>query len=451
MSELTGFKEMLDGRVKTLHPVIQGGILALRDNTEHMKELLECGIHPIDLVAVNLYPFLEKVNETLDLQQKLEFIDIGGPSMIRAAAKNFKDVLVLTNPEDYKKVMDSIEEGCDFSPDFRKNLAGKAFNLTSAYDAAISTFLLEENFPEYLALPYQKQIELRYGENSHQTAAFYSPLVGSGAMKNFIQLGGKELSYNNIKDMDAAWKVVSEFEEVACCAVKHNSPCGAAVGNSSQEAYTKTFNCDPKSIFGGIVAFNSVVDLETSKELICTFLEVIIAKDYTAEALEILRTKKNLRIIKCSLKPSEKLEITSVDGGILIQERDDKLIDKIICVTDRKPSEQEYRDLIFGMKIVKHVNSNAIVIVKDGRAAGIGGGQVNRIWSAMQALDRANEGVVLASDGFFPFEDIVEEAAKYSIKAIIQPGGSIRDKDSIDCCNKNEISMLFTGIRHFKH
>lgn len=452
VSEVTGFEEILDGRVKTLHPKIHGGILAIRDNDEHMKTIEDKGIKPIDMVIVNLYPFFEKVNDDISFDEKVEFIDIGGPTMIRAAAKNFKDVVVLTDINDYDDVINQIKENGDVSYNTRKYLAGKVFNLMSAYDGAIANFLLgKDSFPQYLSLSYKKMMDLRYGENPHQSAAYYVSADDEGAMKDFEKLNGKELSYNNIKDMDIAWKVVNEFDEICCCAVKHNTPCGVAIGKSVLEAYKKTFECDNISIFGGIVAFNRKVDSDTAKELVNIFLEIVIAPDFDEKALEILSTKKNLRVIKCKVKPKENIEICSVDGGILVQNTDKKLLENMNCVTINKIDEKYIDDMIFGMKVVKYVKSNAIVVVKDGMAKGIAGGQVNRIWAAKQALKRAKDGVVLASDAFFPFSDVVEEAAKYGIKVIIQPGGSINDNLSIEACDKYGISMVFTGIRHFKH
>lgn len=451
VSEVTGFEEILDGRVKTLHPVIHGGILAIRDNEGHMETIKRKGIGPIDMVVVNLYPFFQKADEDLSFEEKIEFIDIGGPTMLRAAAKNFRDVIVLSDVKDYESVINQLSDNGQVDVSTRKHLAGKVFNLMSAYDGAISNFLLEEGYPEYLTFSYKKHMSLRYGENPHQSAAYYTAAAGKGAMKNFVQLNGKELSYNNIKDMDIAWKVVSEFEETVCCALKHNSPCGAALGDSPCEAYKKAYDCDSMSIFGGIVAFNKKVDKTAAEELVKIFLEIVIAPDFDDEALEILKKKKNLRVIKGEVIPQDKLEFAAVDGGVLVQNRDNKFIDELNYVTERRPSEEELKDLLFGMKVVKYVKSNAIVVVKEGMAKGIGGGQTNRIWAAAQALDRAKDGVVLASDAFFPFKDVVEEAAKYNIKAIIQPGGSIRDGESIEECNKQGIAMVFTGIRHFKH
>jgi phosphoribosylaminoimidazolecarboxamide formyltransferase/IMP cyclohydrolase len=452
VSDVTGFEEILDGRVKTLHPVIHSGILAIRENAEHMETISRKGIAPIDMVVVNLYPFFHKVEEDLSFEEKVEFIDIGGPTMIRAAAKNFKDVIVLTDTGDYEEVVKQFHEKGEVDFQTRKYLAGKVFNLMSAYDAAISNFLLEEeNYPQYLTLSYKKQSDLRYGENPHQSAAYYTSTTGRGAIKTFKQLNGKELSYNNIKDMDIAWKVVCEFEEIVCCAVKHNTPCGVALGSSVQEAYKKAYECDPMSIFGGIAAFNKKVDKAAAEELAKIFLEIVIAPDFDEDALEVLKAKKNLRVIQGESKPQNRLEFVSVDGGVLVQETNSKLMDEMNYVTEKKPTEEQMTELLFGMKVVKYVKSNAIVVVKDGMAKGIGGGQTNRIWAAAQALDRAKDGVVLASDAFFPFGDVVEEAAKYNIKAIIQPGGSVRDKESIEACNKNGIAMVFTGVRHFKH
>ncbi len=451
VAEVTGFEEMLDGRVKTLHPFIHGGILAQRELDEHMSAIKNIGIEPIDMVVVNLYPFFDMVQKDISFEEKVEFIDIGGPTMLRAAAKNFKDVIVLTDVRDYDNVIAQLEDG-EVDYDTKKLFAGKVFNLMSAYDGAISNFLLgEDSYPEYLSISYKKHMDLRYGENPHQSAAYYSETVGTGALKNFEQLNGKELSYNNIKDMDIAWKVVNEFKEPVCCALKHNTPCGAAIAENICEAYKKTYDCDPTSIFGGIVALNKPVDVATAEELIKTFLEVVIAPAYEEDALQVLQSKKNLRVILCYNKPENKNELVKVDGGILVQSNDNKLIDELKVVTESKPSEKEIQDMVFGMKIVKYVKSNAIVVVKDGVAKGIGGGQVNRIWPTIDALNRAKDGVILASDAFFPFGDIVDEAAKHNIKAIIQPGGSVRDQESIDNCNKFNIAMIFTGIRHFKH
>ncbi len=453
VSSVTNFPEMLEGRVKTLHPNIHAGILAKRDKEDHMAVLSDMNIDTIDMVVVNLYPFFEKYKEDLSFEDKVEFIDIGGPTMIRAAAKNFKDVIVLTDKRDYAPVINEIEKKGDIDLKKRKLLAGKVFNLMSAYDGAISNFLLEgeEDYVDYLSLSYKKALDLRYGENPHQSAAYYISTMEEAAMNSFEVLNGKELSYNNIKDLDIAWKVVNEFEEIACCALKHNSPCGVAIGKSVCESYIKAYECDEVSIFGGIVAVNRKIDKATAEEMSKIFLEIVAAPDFEQEALDVLKKKKNLRVIKCNYKPSSSKYMVSVDGGILVQQEDKNLIKDIKVVTDKSPTEEEMKDMLFGMKVVKYVKSNAIVVVKEGKAIGIGGGQVNRIWAAKEALERGEGALVLASDAFFPFEDVVQEAAAHDIKAIIQPGGSIRDEESIRACNELGISMVFTGMRHFKH
>lgn len=458
ISEVTNFKEMLDGRVKTLHPNIHGGILAVRNNKEHMETIEKEGIQTIDFVIVNLYPFFKEVQTDKSFDEKIEFIDIGGLTMLRSAAKSFANVTVICDAEDYTKVREEIESKGETSFETRKRLAGKVFNLTSAYDAAISNFLLNEEYPKYLSLSYEKKFDLRYGENPHQTSAYYVSTTENGSMKNFVQLNGKELSFNNIRDMDIAWKVVGEFDEIACCAVKHSTPCGTAIGEDVFTAYKKAHDSDPVSIFGGIVAINREVDGKIAEELNKIFLEIVIAPSYSEEALGILKNKKNLRVIKCEVPcPQDKLEYIKVDGGILVQETNTKMIEEMKVVTEKQPSEREKQDMILGMKVVKHVKSNAIVVVKDGIAKGIGTGQTNRIWATIHALEHAKgegeslEGAVLASDAFFPFRDCVDEAAKYGIKAIVQPGGSMRDQESVDACDEHGISMVFTGIRHFKH
>lgn len=451
INEVTDFPEMLDGRVKTLHPNIHGGILAIRENAEHMETIAKHHIDTIDMVIVNLYPFFEKVKEDLEFDEKVEFIDIGGPTMLRAAAKNFKDVTVISDVSDYEKVKEEIIANNEVSLKLKKTLAGKVFNLMSAYDGAIANFLLDEEYPEYLSISYKKIQDLRYGENPHQSAAYYGSTMVNGAMNDFTILNGKELSYNNIKDLDIAWKVACEFEETSCCALKHNTPCGVAIGENVYDAYTKAYECDPISIFGGIVAVNKKVDKKTAEEMVKIFLEIVAAPDFDEDALEVLRTKKNLRVLKLKNTPQDKKYMVTVDGGILIQEEDHKLADSFEVVTEKAPSKEELDQLTFAMKVVKYVKSNAIVVVNDYRAVGIGGGQVNRIWATKEALERGEGATILASDAFFPFGDVVEEAAKMGIKSIIQPGGSIRDKDSIEKCNENGISMVFTGVRHFKH
>ena len=495
IEDVTQFPEMLDGRVKTLHPVIHAGLLARRDNAEHMKTLEERGIGTIDLVCVNLYPFFEKVQAGLTLDETVEFIDIGGPTMLRSAAKNFHHVLVLTDPADYDETIQYLEAG-DIPESFRKKLAGKVFDLTSAYDAAIARYLLDEPFPEYWPQSLRKVQSLRYGENGHQTAALYANTDKPGVIGNMKQIHGKELSYNNIRDLDLAWKAVcahgletdnaepmgaadieailgnnsvgkkSAAKQVACVAVKHNTPCGASLGGILLEAYNNCFACDPVSIFGGIIACNVKVDEAAAKKMSEIFFEIIAAPDFDEEALSILQAKKNLRIIKITHAAKEEKECTAVDGGVLVQDSDRRLIEKWEVVTKTQVDPKDIDDMIFGMRTVAFVKSNAIVIVKDGAAVGIGGGQTNRIWPARDSLERSRAVIQtvkeagtgdgtpargLASDAFFPFPDIVEAAAEYGIKAIIQPGGSINDKASIEACDKLGIAMVFTGIRHFKH
>ena len=456
IDEVTNFPEMLDGRVKTLHPKVHGGLLAVRDNEEHMKTVQEHEIGLIDMVIVNLYPFFENVNKNISLDEKVEFIDIGGPSMLRSAAKNFNSVTVITDVEDYYKVQNEISETGDSTLETRKKLAGKVFNLTSAYDAAISKMLLDEDYPQYLNASYKKVSDLRYGENPHQTAAYYVSTFENGAMKDFEILGGKELSFNNLRDMDLCWKVVNEFKnEMACCAVKHSTPCGVAIGNSPLETYRKTFECDPISIFGGIIGMNFKVDAATAEELNKTFLEIVMASDFDEAALEILRKKKNLRIIKIKNPVSDQQTWVKIDGGILVQDNDNQFSEEIKTVTEIQPTEEQKKALLFAQRVVKYVKSNAIVVSNGTQALGIGGGQVNRIWATEQAVNRAKAkfsgDLVLASDAFFPFRDVVDFCAKEGIKAIIQPGGSVKDQDSIEAANEHKIPMMLTGMRHFLH
>jgi phosphoribosylaminoimidazolecarboxamide formyltransferase/IMP cyclohydrolase len=487
VSAFTGFPECLDGRVKTLHPAIHAGLLARRDVPAHGETLEKLGLKTIDLVCVNLYPFFEKVQAGLSLEETVEFIDIGGPAMLRSAAKNYRDVVVLTDPADYPEALAGIKAG-KVPNEFRKRLAGKVFDLTSAYDAAIARYLLDEDYPAYWPMSLKKAQSLRYGENSHQSASLYFNADRPGALSAMEQLHGKELSYNNIRDLDLAWKAVcalglsadgtpplgeediaalglSGYQDgaglrAACVAVKHNSPCGIAQGASLGEAYAKTFACDPVSIFGGIVACNVPVDKATAEKFSELFLEIVAAPGFEDGALEILKQKKNLRIIRAAHAPREQRECISVDGGLLVQDADRKLLEKWETVTKTAPLPGDIPDMIFGMRAVSYVKSNAVMVVKDQAAAGIGGGQVNRIWAARQALDRGAELAassggepprVLASDAFFPFPDVVEAAASSGIKAIVQPGGSLNDKLSIEACDKYGIAMVFTGTRRFKH
>jgi phosphoribosylaminoimidazolecarboxamide formyltransferase/IMP cyclohydrolase len=450
VSEVTKFPEMLDGRVKTLHPNIHGGILAIRSNPAHMQKIKEHGIMPIDFVIVNLYPFFKKVKENLSFEEKIEFIDIGGPTMLRAAAKNFQDVVVVCDKNDYAEIKNNMNDG-EISLDIKRKLAGKVFNLMSAYDGAVSQFLLEDEYPEYFSMSLKKQQALRYGENPHQTACFYASTTVNGSMNTFEVLNGKELSFNNIKDVDIAWKAVNDFEEPACCALKHNTPCGFAIGDNPMDAYAKAYAVDSTSIFGGIVSFNRTVTKNVAQEMVKIFLEVVAAPSFELDALEVLKTKKNLRVIKFNTTPTNKYNLVSVDGGVLVQSEDNKFIDTTKIVTEKQPTASQMKDLLFAMRVVKFVKSNAIVVANNGVAVGIGGGQVNRIWPTIDALKRGNGATVLASDAFFPFRDIVDEAAKYHIQAIIQPGGSLRDQESIDAANQHQIAMVFTGVRHFKH
>ncbi len=455
ISSVTNFPEMLDGRVKTLHPNIHGGILAVRDNKMHIETIEKHGIATIDMVVVNLYPFYNEVQRDISFEEKIEFIDIGGPSMLRSAGKSFKDVVALIDPNDYDKVIDEFESSGNVSFETRKYLSAKVFNNTSAYDAAISNFLFDDEkaMPEYINASYKKESSMRYGENPHQAASFYVSTTEKGAMRDAKQLSGKELSFNNIRDMDLAWKVVNEFEDICVVAVKHSTPCGVAIGSSVLNAYKKCYECDTLSIFGGIVAINAQVDENTAKELSKIFLEIVIAPSFSNKALEILKEKKNLRIIECSQKPADKLEYIKVDGGMLVQEIDLDLEKDSNVVTKLSPTSKEMEDLTFALKVCKYVKSNAIVVARDKMALGIGGGQTNRIWAAKEAIERSGGGssLVLASDAFFPFSDVVEECHKHNIKAIIQPGGSIKDQESIEACDKHGISMVFTNIRHFKH
>jgi len=471
VSDITGFPEILDGRVKTLHPKIHGGLLAVRDNSKHMQQISELGIEPIDMVVINLYPFKQTIlKPDVTFDEAIENIDIGGPSMLRSAAKNHKDVIVVVDPKDYAFVLEKLREKGDLDLKQRRELAYKVFEHTAHYDALIADYLKKslsvdfnssnvEVFPQILTMTYEKIQDLRYGENPHQRAAFYGEIGRhSGTLAGAKQLGGKELSFNNINDADAAIRAVLEFDMPAAVGVKHTNPCGVACADNIYEAYIKAYNADPVSIFGGIVALNRPVDVQTAEELVKIFLEIVIAPGYEPQALEILRTKKNLRILEVEMdrKINSTWDMKKVSGGILIQELDTEDFSErdIKVVTKRVPSDKEMEDLLFGWKVVKHVKSNAIVLAKDLVTVGIGAGQVNRIWPTEQSIAHAGEnakGAVLASDAFFPFSDVVEAAAKAGIRAIIQPGGSLRDEDSIKVADENGIAMVFTGMRHFRH
>ena len=458
IEDVTHFPEILEGRVKTLHPKIHGGLLSKRGNELHNKHVAENNIEYIDLVCVNLYPFEATVKkEGVSEEEIIENIDIGGPSMLRSAAKNFNDVAVVTDINDYEKVLEELEQG-GISYETRRALAIKVFNTTASYDAAIANYFNKKDklVPERLTLSYNLQDSLRYGENPHQKAYHYvQDNNESYALQNAVQLHGKEMSYNNIQDASAALDILAEFDETTCVAVKHMNPCGVATGSSVFEAYSRAYEADPVSIFGGIVAVNGKVDKETAEKMHSIFLEIILATDYDKEALEILTKKKNLRIYKLSEKNNNhEQQIKSVRGGILVQDFNDKLADEYEDVTEKKVDESQQRDIEFGLKVVKHVKSNAIVVVKDGQTLGIGAGQMNRVGSCKIALEQAGKkarGAVLASDAFFPMRDSADMAADYGIAAIVQPGGSIRDQESIDACNEKGVAMVFSKIRHFKH
>lgn len=465
ISEVTGFPECLDGRVKTLHPRIHGGLLAVRDNEEHMRKLEELDIDTIDMVVVNLYPFRKTVEkEGVELAEAIENIDIGGPSMLRAAAKNYRFVTVVVNPSDYGKVLEEIKAKGDTTEQTRFELAAKVFSHTASYDALIGNYLWDKaglpKYPDVVTMTFEKAQDLRYGENPHQEAAYYREMMApEGTIAKAVQLHGKELSFNNINDANAALETLKEFDEPAVVALKHANPCGVGVGTTIYEAYMKAYEGDPVSIFGGIIALNREVDAKTASEISKIFVEIVIAPSYSEEALSILKSKKNVRIMKLdniAAVSNNDIDIKKVGGGLLIQDADRKDFEEqdIGYVTEKKPTEKEMQDMLFAWKVVKHVKSNAIVVAKDGMTLGIGPGQTNRIWSAEMSLERAGDkakGAVIASDAFFPFSDVVEAAAKAGISAIIQPGGSLRDQDSIDECNKKGISMIFTGMRHFKH
>lgn len=467
ISDVTGFPEIMDGRVKTLHPAVHSGLLAVRDNAEHQAQMKELGLDYIDLVVVNLYPFKETISKSdVTYEDAIENIDIGGPTMLRSAAKNHAFVTVVVDAADYGKVLDEIQADGDTTIETRRALAAKVFRHTAAYDSLISNYLTAqttgEAFPETLTVTYEKVQSLRYGENPHQQAAFYrEPLAVVGSLTAAEQLHGKELSYNNINDANAAMAIVSEFDGPAVAAVKHMNPCGVGIGENVYEAYRKAYESDPISIFGGIVAANRAIDEDTAQLLSEIFLEIVIAPGFTQEALDILTKKKNIRLMQTGIIPSPgnrhtALQLTSVNGGLLVQETDVHNVkeEDLKVITNREPSAEELEQLRFGWNIVKHVKSNAIVLVKDGMTVGIGAGQMNRVGAARIAIEQAGEkakGAVLASDAFFPMGDTLELAAEAGITAVIQPGGSIRDEESIKVANDNGMAMVMTGIRHFKH
>jgi len=462
VSEVTGFPEMLDGRLKTINPRIAGGVLAMRSHPEHMQALKEHSIPPIDMVVVNLYAF-EKVAAKKDvpMAELIENIDIGGPTLIRAAAKNYQDVAVVVSPEDYPAVLQELHE-ChgELSEPTLWRLAQRAFNLTAAYDRAISTRLArvgteeEWGLPAFLDIRAPRALDLRYGENPHQKAALYSRR--QGGIAGAEQLQGKELSYNNLVDLDAAWQLIQEFDQPASAIIKHTNPCGCAEQATLADAYRRAFEADPVSAFGGVLAFNRTLDEETAREAAKTFMEAIAAPDYDAGARIVLGGKKNLRLLKVGPTPPGELVVKSISGGFLIQTADLHRLDRAECQvkTERAPNEEEWRALEFGWRVCKHVKSNAIVYARPGQSVSVGAGQMSRVDSVKVGAMKAVlplQGTVLASDAFFPFPDGIEEAAKHGITAVIQPGGSVRDDLVTEAANKLGLAMVFTGIRHFRH
>ncbi|MBR0566416.1 bifunctional phosphoribosylaminoimidazolecarboxamide formyltransferase/IMP cyclohydrolase [Azoarcus sp. L1K30] len=478
VAEHTGFPEMLDGRVKTLHPKVHGGILARRDLPEHMATIAEHDIGRIDLVVVNLYPFQQTVaRPDCTLEDAIENIDIGGPTMVRAAAKNHGNeaggVGIVTDPADYADIIAELKSGAGkLSYKTRFALAVKAFTHTARYDSAISNHLTalvtneagdvsKQTYPERFQLAFDKVQNLRYGENPHQSAAFYrEPNAPEGAIASYAQLQGKELSYNNIADADAAWECVKAFDTGACVIVKHANPCGVAIGATPLEAYKKAFSTDPTSAFGGIIAFNSEVDRAAAEAVSAQFLEVLIAPSYTAEALELLRAKQNVRVLTCPLgKPAGAFDYKRVGGGLLVQSADEARIQiaDLKVVTKRAPTDIEMRDMLFAWRVAKYVKSNAIVYCRDGMTIGVGAGQMSRVDSARIAKIKAENaglqiaGCVVASDAFFPFRDGLDVLAQAGATAVIQPGGSMRDAEVIAAADEQNIAMVLTGFRHFRH
>ncbi len=510
ISEVTDFPEIMDGRVKTLHPKVHGALLCVRDNPDHVRQIEELGIQYIDLVCVNLYPFKETVQKPgVSHEEIIENIDIGGPSMLRSASKNYKFIPVLCDPSDYDAVVKELRENGETSLTTREYLAAKVFRHTASYDTMIASYLTErtgEKYPEKFTITFDKVQELRYGENPHQSAAFYKGMNPQYSLANAKQLHGKELSYNNIQDGNAAIEILKDFEgQPAVVGLKHMNPCGVGIGKTIEEAWDKAYEADPVSIFGGIVAFNepihasvaeklSKIFLEiiiapafdedafeilskkkniifggivafnepihasVAEKLSKIFLEIIIAPAFDEDAFEILSKKKNIRLMQLdtSLEVNAKYKVTNVNDGLLVQDIDDHKItaEDLRCVTNRKPTEEELEQLLFAWKVVKHVKSNAIVLVKDNMTIGVGAGQMNRVGAAKIAIEQAGEkakGSIMSSDAFFPMPDTVEEAVKAGVTAIIQPGGSIKDQLSIDVCNEHGIAMVYTGVRHFKH
>jgi phosphoribosylaminoimidazolecarboxamide formyltransferase/IMP cyclohydrolase len=460
ISDVTGFPEMMDGRVKTLHPRVHGGLLAIRDNAEHVAALEQHGIEPIDLVVVNLYPFAETIKrEGVTRDEAIEQIDIGGPAMIRSAAKNARDVAVVVSSEQYAGVIEELNQNNGaLSLATRNTLAQRAFEHTAQYDLMVSSYLAASSneLPERLTWTMNKIADLRYGENPHQKAALYQTST-CGGIANAGVLSGKEMSFNNYVDAEAAWQLVCDFEQTACAIIKHTNPAGVGLGETTAEAYKKALATDPVSAFGGIVAFNRTVNAAAAEEVTKIFTEVVIAPDYEAAALEILRAKKNLRVIRMSAAADPAgVELKQIGGGMLVQTRDDHKLDpaELNVVTTRKPTDEEIRALQFAWIVCKHTKSNAIVYARADQTVGVGAGQMSRVDSVKIGAMRAQSpvaGSVLASDAFFPFRDGIDEAARHGITAVIQPGGSVRDEETIAAANEHGLAMVFTGIRHFKH
>lgn len=466
ISDITGFPECLDGRVKTLHPKVHAGLLAIRSNEEHMKQIKELGVETIDLVVINLYPFKQTILKgNAELEEAIENIDIGGPTMLRAASKNYQDVTVIVDPADYEKVLAEMNETGDVSVKTKFRLAYKVFEHTSHYDTLIAKYLRDTlgdiDFPETLSLTFEKVQDMRYGENPHQKAVFYKEVGASrGVLPSAVQLHGKELSYNNINDTNGAIELVKEFDEPTVVAVKHTNPCGVGSAGSIYDAYMRAYESDPVSIFGGIIAANREIDLKTAQEINKIFIEIVVAPSFTEEALQVLTQKKNIRLLKLEgieeKVPSDTYDMKKVAGGLLVQQYNSQLFNEkdLKCVTEVQPTKEQLEDLRFAMKVVKHTKSNGIALAKGKQTIGVGPGQTNRIVPTKVAIEYAGErakGAVMASDAYFPFEDCVEAAAAAGIKAIIQPGGSVNDQKSIDACNKHGIAMVVTGMRHFKH
>lgn len=467
ISDITGFPECLDGRVKTLHPVIHTGILAVRRNREHMQKLKELGINPIDLVVVNLYPFKETIaKKNVKLSEAIENIDIGGPTMIRSAAKNYASVAIVVNPERYYRILDELKKSnCKLSLQTRQILAKEAFEHTAAYDSLISTYLREkfskEPFPKQLSFTFEKVFECAYGENPHQKAAFYKePLVKEPCITSAKQLNGKKLSFNNLNDSNAAVELLKEFKEPTAVIVKHTNPCGVASGKSLSEAFKLALECDSLSAFGGIIALNRKCDLNTAKQITSFFNEVVIAPEFGKDALKELKKKANLRVLKIKgldkTSISEGIDVKRIELGILVQSKDAERIStkELNIVSKEKPTREQIKSLLFARKVCKHVKSNAIVLATGTATVGIGAGQMSRVECVELAIKKAGykaRGSVMASDGFFPFRDSIDIAAEAGVSAIIEPGGSIKDKGVIEAANEKGIGLIFTGIRQFRH